>query len=251
MDTIKNDMANYWSRRAENFSRLRQREFASEKHEQWLAELDRYLPRGRKLDILDIGTGTGFFAFLLAERGHHVTGIDLTPDMIREAKKTAERIGISPDFCIMGGEAPDFPPRSFEAIVTRKLTWALPDLPRTFRNWHRLLKPGGIFINFDANWYRYLYDAQAETGHHSDRENVRAAGAADDTAGTDVAAVEAIARQAPLSRRRRPQWDQDVLGRLGMRVSADTEVWKQVWTRDEWINNASTPMFLIAASKPA
>ena len=80
---------------------------------------------------------------------------------------------------------------------------------------------------------------------------MRAAGAADDTAGTDVAAMEAIAWQAPLSRRRRPQWDQDVLGRLGMRVSADTEVWKQVWTRNEWINNASTPMFLIAASKPA
>ena len=114
-----------------------------------------------------------------------------------------------------------------------------------------MLKQDGLLLNFDANWYRYLYDAQAETGHHSDRENVRAAGAADDTAGTDVAAMEAIARQAPLSRHLRPQWDRDILGRLGMRVSADTEVWKQVWTRDEWINNASTPMFLIAASKPA
>ncbi len=83
MNTIKEDMAQYWSRRVEKFSALRQREFTCEKHGQWIAELDRYLPAGRKLNVLDIGTGTGFFAFLLAEKGHHVTGIDLTPDMIK------------------------------------------------------------------------------------------------------------------------------------------------------------------------
>ena len=72
---------------------------------------------------------------------------------------------------------------------------------------------------------------------------------ADDTAGTDVAAMERIARQAPLSGHIRPQWDLDILNKLGMSASADPEVWKQVWTRSEWINNASTPMFLIHAAR--
>ncbi|MFQ6831106.1 hypothetical protein [Butyricicoccus pullicaecorum] len=110
-------------------------------------------------------------------------------------------------------------------------------------------QPGGLLLNFDANWYRYLYDTHAEAEHRLDRENVRTSGAADDTAGTDVQAMEAIARQAPLSRLFRPQWDLEILSSLGMRAAADTEVWKQVWTRDEWVNNASTPMFLVAASR--
>ena len=80
MEAIKEAMTQYWGCRAEKFSDLRRREFAGEKHRQWAAELDRYIPSGRKLRILDIGTGTGFFAFLLAERGHAVTAIDLTPE---------------------------------------------------------------------------------------------------------------------------------------------------------------------------
>ena len=53
---------------------------------------------------MDIGTGTGFFALLLAEQGHHVTGIDLTPDMIRKAKQIAEKLNLSVEFSVMDGE---------------------------------------------------------------------------------------------------------------------------------------------------
>ena len=61
--------------------------------------------------------------------------------------------------------------------------------------------------------------------------------------------MESIARKAPLSARKRPEWDLDILRELGMEALADTEIWKQVWTREERINNASTPMFLIEARK--
>ena len=61
--------------------------------------------------------------------------------------------------------------------------------------------------------------------------------------------MEAIAGRAPLSALQRPAWDRKVLESLGMQVSADTEIWKRVWTREERINNASTPMFLVRAVK--
>ena len=201
--------------------------------------------------MLDVGTGPGFFAIILAELGYRVTAVDYTAAMLEQAGRNAGILADKICFRQMNAEEPTFPDGSFDAVVSRNLTWNLPRPERAYAQWVRMLKEGGLLLNFDANWYRYLYDAQAETGHLSDRENVRIAGAPDDTAGTDIAAMEAIARQAPLSRYNRPQWDLDILGGLGMRASADTEVWKQVWTQDEWINNASTPMFLISASKTA
>ena len=113
----------------------------------------------------------------------------------------------------------------------------------------RVLKPGGLLLNFDANWYRYLWDENDQAAHALDRKNLQDSDVRDETAGTDVDAMEAIARQTPLSRIHRPAWDLDVLRGMGMQANADTEIWKQVWTREERINNASTPMFLVEGCK--
>ena len=130
-------------------------------------------------------------------------------------------------------------------LVTRNVTWNLLNPEKAYAQWVRVLKPGGLLLNFDANWYRYLWDEDAQAAHAQDRENLQASDVRDETAGTDVDAMEAIARQTPLSRLHRPGWDLDVLRGLGMQANADTEVWKQVWTKEERINNASTPMFLV------
>ena len=86
-------------------------------------------------------------------------------------------------------------------------------------------------------------------GYCRDRENIKAAGVANETDGTDIPAMEAIAGKAPLSAVCRPGWDIDVLEGLSMSVKADPAIWKRVWTREERINNASTPMFMIRAVK--
>ena len=91
MERLKETITDYWTQRAEGFQEQRIREFESEKHKRWMEEFHKYLPTQKPLRILDLGTGTGFFAFLLAEEGHTVTGIDLTPDMIKGAKQTANR----------------------------------------------------------------------------------------------------------------------------------------------------------------
>ena len=84
-------------------------------------------------------------------------------------------------------------------IVTRNLTWNLPHPEKAYGEWCRVLKPGGLLLNFDANWYRYLYDREAREGYMKDRENILAEGVANETDGTDIPAMEAIAVQAPLS----------------------------------------------------
>jgi protein-L-isoaspartate O-methyltransferase len=47
-------------------------------------------------DILDVGTGTGFLALLLAELGHRVSGIDLSEGMLVRVRRSLRCIGQPP-----------------------------------------------------------------------------------------------------------------------------------------------------------
>lgn len=246
----------YWTKRAPGYSCVNQEELRTGQHHVWRHALDSRIQshfpnRAREsIHVLDIGTGPGFFAIVLTLMGYRVTAVDYTPAMLEQARKNAGALADQIVFLTMNAEELTFPDNSFDVVVSRNLTWNLHAPYKAYAQWSRVLKPGGLLLNFDANWYRYLYDTQAKTEHQADRENVRLTGSEDDTAGTDVAAMEEIARQAPLSSRIRPAWDLKALASFGMEASADPEVWKQVWTQDEWVNNASTPMFLITAEKP-
>lgn len=239
----------YWTQRSHDFGTVRRNELEDEMGRKWFRELEKHLPENGKLKVLDVGTGTGFFAVLLAQAGHRVEGVDLTPAMLEEARALAAQRGLDITFREMDAQALDYEDGCFDAVISRNLTWTLPDPERAYGQWFRVLKPGGVLLNFDANWYRYLWDRGAEQAHARDRENLWASDVRDETAGTDVSAMEAIARQAPMSARMRPGWDLGVLRGLGLQAAADTEIWRQVWTREERINNASTPMFLVEARK--
>ena len=73
---------------------------------------------------------------------------------------------------------------------------------------------------------------------------------ADDTAGTDGTPWRPLPGRTPLSACLRPAWDAAVLAELGMQADCDAGIWRRVWTREERINNASTPMFMVRAVKP-
>ena len=85
-DDRKKQIAGYWTRRSEDFLAQRREELHSPLAGRFLDILRRNLTAGRKLKILDVGCGTGFFSILLAREGHEVTGIDLTSGMIRGAE---------------------------------------------------------------------------------------------------------------------------------------------------------------------
>ena len=63
---------------------------------------------------------------------------------------------------------------------------------------------------FDGNHYLYLYDEEYAT------RKPDYAGSHEYLEGVDVMRMEEIARGLPLSRKRRPQWDADMLITLGV-----------------------------------
>ena len=241
MELIKHRVTHYWSHRAEAFETQRLREYDSEKRERWLAEFRKYIPQGKPLRILDIGTGTGFFACMMAAEGHEATGIDLTPDMIEHANHMAAVLGLDVKFLVMDAENPEFESESFDVLVTRNLTWTLPHVARAYREWFRLLKPGGVLINFDADYYTALEEAEEvelpeNHAHKLVPEEMKAE--------NDAITMEVGAYQMP-----RPQWDVQLLVEAGFeRITVDMGVYKRIYAEiDEFYN--PTPIFTIAAYK--
>ena len=239
MEPIKQEVLHYWSRRADDFAKQRLREFDSEKRSRWLEEFYKYIPQGGTHRVLDIGTGTGFFACMMAAEGHEVTGIDLTPEMIEGARNTAAKLGLNAQFLVMDAENPEFADGSFDVLVTRNLTWTLPNMDRAYQEWYRLLSPGGVLINFDADYCRA---AEEEVELPEDHAHRLLPG--DLKAENDSITMELSAYQMP-----RPQWDVQLLVEAGFeRISVDMGVYRRIYREvDEFYN--PTPIFTIAAYK--
>ena len=241
MERIKHRVTSYWALRAEGFETQRLREYDSEKRERWLTEFRRYLPEGKPLRILDVGTGTGFFACLLAAEGHETIGIDLTPDMVEHARHMAAVLGLDVRFLQMDAEEPEFEPESFDVLVTRNLTWTLPHIEKAYREWYRILKPGGVLINFDAD-----YSAAIESVEEQKLPENHAHKLVPDYM---QAENEAITMQIGAYHQPRPQWDVQLLVEAGFeRITVDMGVYKRIYAEiDEFFN--PTPIFTIAAYK--
>lgn len=233
----------YWTQRTKDFLTVRMNELQSELSSRWLAEMDPYLPRGGALDILDAGTGVGYFAILLAQRGHRVTGIDLTPSMLAEGEAAAAQFGVSVRFLRMDVQKTDFPEGSFDVVVSRNVTWTLPDPEAAYREWRRVLRPGGVLLNFDAGY------ADNVRNQNQKKSRIGSDGAYGHLGITPALSEEnaEITLAMPASRHRRPQWDCKLAEKAGFAEwSFDEEVGKRV-LREKDLEDA--PLFLFRAVK--
>ena len=147
---LNSRIENYWDKRSSDFNRVRHLELSGVDSSLWLDIIKKHLPQKENLNILDIGTGAGFFAILLSKFGHKITGIDISSKMIEEAKKNAKEFNISAEFKKMNAQNLDFDDSVFDVVISRNLTWTLPDVMKAYREWYRVLKVGGILLNFDS-----------------------------------------------------------------------------------------------------
>ena len=225
----------YWSCRAVSYGEIRRHELACDKKSLWVAEILPHLPVGGPLRILDVGTGAGFFAIVLAQLGHSVCGVDMSQAMLDEGAALAQQAGCEVTFQRMDACCLEFESASFDAVISRNLTWTLPDAAAAYREWNRVLRPGGVLLNFDADYgsVSFVDLADQHVGINDDM----------------MLECESIRRQLSLSAQSRPEWDMYALRSAGFSACwCDTDLSPRIYThRDETYN--PVPMFALRAVK--
>jgi ubiquinone/menaquinone biosynthesis C-methylase UbiE len=148
---IKTGIQRYWHERSATYDRYP----ACHSDEAEKLAYQRVLKmrlNGNSLNILDVGTGTGFMALILAKLGYRVTGLDFAEGMIARAQKVADQEGQRVAFQVGDAGHLPFPDASFDVVICRYLLWTLPDPQQVLQEWVRVIKPGGKIIAIEGKW---------------------------------------------------------------------------------------------------
>jgi SAM-dependent methyltransferase len=97
---------------------------------------------------LEVGAGTGYFSLNLLRAGivRQATCTDISPGMVRALSANAERLGLAVRTARADAESLPFPDASFDLVLGHAVLHHLPDLQRAFREFHRVLEPGGHIV---------------------------------------------------------------------------------------------------------
>jgi len=107
-------------------------------------QLGRLAPGER---VLDLGSGAGtdslIAAQMVGEHGH-VTGIDMTPEMLTKARAAAaEMEAANVEFVESEAEQLPFLDASFDVVISNGVIDLIPDKDAVFAEIFRVLSPGG------------------------------------------------------------------------------------------------------------
>jgi ubiquinone/menaquinone biosynthesis C-methylase UbiE len=118
------------------------------------------------LRALDVGCGTGSLAIALARQGAHVTGIDISPQMLDIARRKVEEAGLSESVALVQMSAIDLDERyqagSFDLVTSSLAFSELSDDEQRFvlGQCRRLLAEGGRLVIADevvpSSWPKRL-----------------------------------------------------------------------------------------------
>ncbi|HEX4959308.1 MAG TPA: class I SAM-dependent methyltransferase [Thermoanaerobaculia bacterium] len=165
VDSLKKTIAGYWDGRSGAFEHQQGIRNRVQKAA-WMGFLASAVGEAPK-SVLDVGTGTGFLALLLAELGHRVKGLDLSPGMVEQARHNGAERGLQAEFAVGDAEILPEPDAAYDVVVNRNVLWTLPRPESALADWKRVLKPGGLLVVIDGDWFDnpFPYRVKRFLGH--------------------------------------------------------------------------------------
>lgn len=146
------DAARFWNAAADSFDDEPDHGLTQPAVRQaWLTLLTQVLPAA-PARLVDLGCGTGTLSVLLAQRGHVVHGVDLSPRMIERAEAKARAVQARATFAVADVAYPPFGTETFDVALSRHVVWALPDAAAALQRWVDLIRPGGLLVLIEGHW---------------------------------------------------------------------------------------------------
>jgi ubiquinone/menaquinone biosynthesis C-methylase UbiE len=101
---------------------------------------------GRYGRALEIGAGTGYFTLNLLRAGvvGEAVATDISPGMLGRLERSAEELGLAVETAACEAAELPFADDSFDLVFGHAVLHHLPDLPAAFREFRRVLRPGGV-----------------------------------------------------------------------------------------------------------
>jgi len=119
-------------------------------HQQVLGKVTKLLGAqpGPFAHALEIGAGTGYFTLNLMQTGvvEAATCTDISPGMLRTLEANAERLELNVRTAVCDAAELPFADASFDLVLGHAVLHHLPDLDRSFAEFHRVLRPGGTLF---------------------------------------------------------------------------------------------------------
>jgi ubiquinone/menaquinone biosynthesis C-methylase UbiE len=101
--------------------------------------------------ILDVACGPGILTAALAEKARQVVALDVTPEMLSQARQRCAKAGLS-NVTFKEGSATDLPfaESSFDGVVTRLSIHHFEEPRHALDEMFRVLRPGGTLVIADV-----------------------------------------------------------------------------------------------------
>src|SRR4051794_29385218 len=97
---------------------------------------------------LEIGAGTGYFTLNLLQTGlvHSAVATDISPGMLDALQANAAKVGVAVQTAAADAERLPFDDDAFDLVLGHAVLHHIPDLDRAFREFARVLRPGGTLL---------------------------------------------------------------------------------------------------------
>jgi len=223
------EISRYWDKQSAIWSEEKKEAWSQPVTQRWLTYFKDLLPKLKGNKVLEVGTASGYFANILAMAGYEVAAVDISPAMIDEARAVSADLNLATDYRVMDAQQLDFAANSFDLVFTRLMTWTTPDVEAFYREVYKMLRPGGLLLNFDGDFGNYTF---TQEGHEKYPADI-------------MEQANIIKSRLDISRHKRPERDIAILQQCGfVNVQADLTTQAGILDQD------SSDLFLVQAVKP-
>jgi ubiquinone/menaquinone biosynthesis C-methylase UbiE len=226
-----NEIASYWDKQSAIWREEKREAWAKPETQYWIEFFEELLPTLKGNKVLEVGTASGYFAHILTRAGYAVTAVDVSPNMVKEAELVTQALGMKVDYYVMDAQELDFDKDQFDLVFTRLMTWTIPDVKKCYGEVFRVLRPGGLLLNFDGDFGDYVF---TQEGHEQYPAEI-------------MEQANIIKSQLDISKHKRPEKDMELLHQVGFtEVLADHAAPARILH----LPVAGSDMFKLQAIKP-